>query len=115
MRARVAGMWMVTALAGPAALGQVPGGARALVPERRAPEVLREIRGEVMSVDAATGTLTLSTGAEPLVVWVDAGTTVFLEDRTGRIEDLKAGQRVNAAYERRGEVSLAQWIELSGR
>ena len=43
---------------------------------------------------------------------VDGDTTLFLPGRTGRLADLKAGQRVRAAYEPRERGSVAQWIEL---
>jgi hypothetical protein len=43
---------------------------------------------------------------------VDASTTLFLPGHTGRLEDLRVGQQVRAAYEPRERGAVAQWIEL---
>lgn len=76
---------------------------------------LASVEGRIAAVDVAQGTLTLQLGSTPLVIRVDAGTTIFLAGRTGRLADLSAGQRVRAAYEQApdGRGAVAQWIELA--
>jgi hypothetical protein len=99
-------MWL-----GGVALGAVPALAEEPPAEVRS---LREVRGPISAVDTRKGTLTL-TLEEPsgrVELRVDGETTIFLPGRTGRLADLKAGQRVRAAYEPGVRVSVAQWIEL---
>jgi hypothetical protein len=75
---------------------------------------LREVQGPITSVNARTGTVTvaLEEASERVELRVDGDTTIFLPGRTGRLTDLKEGQRVRAAYEPRARGSVAQWIEL---
>jgi antitoxin (DNA-binding transcriptional repressor) of toxin-antitoxin stability system len=74
------------------------------------------VEGRIAAVDVAQGTVTLQQDGSALVMRVDAGTTIFLAGRTGRLADLVAGQRVRAAYEPGpdGRWPVAQWIELTG-
>ena len=76
---------------------------------------LASVEGLIAAVDLAQGTVTLQLDGAPLVMRVDAGTTIFLAGRTGRLQDLSAGQRVRAAYEQgpEGRGPVAQWIELA--
>jgi Copper binding periplasmic protein CusF len=76
---------------------------------------LTSVEGQIAAVDPAQGTLTLQQDGSVLVMRVDAGTTIFLAGRTGRLAELRAGQRVRAAYEQSpdGRVPVAQWIELA--
>jgi hypothetical protein len=75
---------------------------------------LREVRGTITAVDERGGTVkvALEDASERAELRVDGDTTLFLPGRTGRLADLKAGQRVRAAYEPRESVWVAQWIEL---
>ena len=73
---------------------------------------LREVQGSITAVDGHGGTLTLEEPSGRVKLRVDANTTIFLPGRTGRLTDLKAGQRVRAAYEPRERGAVAQWIEL---
>lgn len=90
-------------------LGAVPALAQEPPAEVRS---LREVQGEITSVDGTRGTLTLMEASGRVELRVDASTTIFLPGRTGRLADLKAGQRVRAAYEPRERDAAAQWIEL---
>ncbi len=76
---------------------------------------LFSVEGAIAAVDLARGTLTLQLESGALEVRVDAGTTIFLAGRTGRLSELSAGQRVRAAYEQdpEGRGPVAQWIELA--
>ncbi|HYH95603.1 hypothetical protein [Hyalangium sp.] len=92
-------------------LGAVPALAEEPPAEVRS---LREVQGPISAVDTREGTLSL-TLEEPsgrVELRVDGETTIFLPGRTGRLADLKTGQRVRAAYEQRERVFVAQWIEL---
>jgi hypothetical protein len=75
---------------------------------------LREVQGPIAAVDTSGGTVTvtLEEASGRVELRVDGDTTIFLPGRTGRLVDLKAGQRVRAAYEPRERASVAQWIEL---
>ncbi|WP_224240952.1 hypothetical protein [Hyalangium gracile] len=96
------GWWGALLIAGPA-LAQEP-----------AAEVrsLREVQGPIKAVNAAGGTLTLEHSGGQVELRVDGTTTIFLPGRTGRLEDLRTGQRIRAAYEPRERGAAAQWIEL---
>ena len=93
---------------GVAWLGAVPALAEEPSAEVRS---LREVSGPIISVDTHKGTLTLEDASGRVELRVDGDTTIFLPGRTGRMADLKAGQRVRAAYETRAHVSVVQWIE----
>jgi len=75
---------------------------------------LHEVQGQITAVDARGGTVKVAL-EEPggrVELRVDGDTTIFLPGHTGRLADLKAGQRVRAAYEPRERAWVAQWIEL---
>ena len=92
-------------------LGAVPALAQEPPAEVRS---LREVHGAITAVDArgSTVTVTLEEASERVELRVDGDTTIFLPGRTGRLADLRAGQRVRAAYEPRERLWVAQWIEL---
>jgi hypothetical protein len=92
-------------------LGAVPALAQEPPAEVRS---LREVQGPITAVDARGGTVTvtLEEASERVELRVDGDTTIFLPGRTGRLADLKTGQRVRAAYEPRERIWMAQWIEL---
>jgi hypothetical protein len=95
---------------------QAAGAADVLALEAAMGEVreLASVEGRIAAVDLAQGTVTLQQGETPLVMRVDAGTTIFLAGRTGRLADLSAGQHVRAAYEQGPDGRpVAQWIELT--
>jgi hypothetical protein len=73
---------------------------------------LREVQGSIAAVDTDEGTLTLEHPSGKVELRVDGSTTIFLPGHTGRLTELKAGQRVRAAYEPREHGAVAQWIEL---
>lgn len=92
-------------------LGALPAWAQEPPAEVRS---LREVQGPITAVNARGGTVTvaLEETGERVELRVDGDTTIFLPGRTGRLVDLKEGQRVRAAYEPRARGSVAQWIEL---
>jgi hypothetical protein len=92
-----------------ALLGAVPALAQEPPAEVRS---LREVQGPITAVDAQAGTLTLEHSSGRVELRVDGSTTIVLPGHTGRLADLKAGQRVRAAYEPRARGAVAQWIEL---
>jgi hypothetical protein len=90
-------------------LGAVPALAQDPPAEVRS---LREVQGSIAALDADRGTLTLEHPQGKVKLRVDGNTTIFLPGHTGRLEELKTGQRVRAAYEPRERGAVAQWIEL---
>lgn len=101
--------WAVWLLA--VGMGAVPALAQEPPAEVRS---LREVQGPITAVNARAGTVTvtLQEASEQVELRVNADTTIFLPGRTGRLMDLKEGQRVRAAYEPQNHHSVAQWIEL---
>jgi hypothetical protein len=113
-RSFAVGVWLSTAAAQAASAGAAADAHRIAFVEEEVRE-LASVEGQVAAVDLAQGTVTLQLEGAVLVVRVDAGTTIFLAGRTGRLADLSAGQRVRAAYEQdpEGRTPVAQWIELA--
>lgn len=113
-RSFAVGVWVVAAQAQAAAAGAAAQLQRAAFIEEV--RELASVEGQIAAVDLSQGTVTLQLEGTSLVVRVDAGTTIFLAGRTGRLADLSAGQRVRAAYEQdpEGRGPVAQWIELAG-
>jgi hypothetical protein len=96
---------------GAVGLGAVPALAQEPPAEVRS---LREVQGPISAVDTRGGTVRVAL-EEPggqVELRVDGDTTIFLPGRTGRLADLKVGQRVRAAYEPRRRGWVAQWIEV---
>jgi hypothetical protein len=86
-------------------------------PSFQAPEAselapLRRAEGRVVNVDAEGRHIYVRMNQAIQAFLVDTTTTIFLEGRTGEIEDLKPGQVVTASYDVDGEVPVAQWIEV---
>ena len=73
---------------------------------------LREVQGRITAVDPRGGMLTLEHPGGRVELRVDDSTTLFLPGHTGRLEDLRVGQQIRAAYEPRERGAVAQWIEL---
>jgi hypothetical protein len=92
-----------------ALLGTVPALAEEPPAEVRS---LREVQGPITALSTGGGTLTIEHPGGRVELRVDGTTTIFLPGRTGQLADLRAGQRVRAAYEPRARGSVAQWIEL---
>jgi hypothetical protein len=94
--------------------GVVLGALPALAQEPAVAEVrsLREVQGRITAVNTRGGTLTLEHPGGRVELRVDGGTTLFLPGHTGKLEDLRVGQHVRAAYEPRERGAVAQWIEL---
>ncbi|WP_224369990.1 copper-binding protein [Hyalangium versicolor] len=98
------GLWSAVLAAAPA-LAQAP-----------AAEVrsLREVQGTIKAVDVDAGTLTLEHERGQVALRVDGNTTIFLPGHTGKLDELKVGQRVRGVYEPRERGAVAQWLELMG-
>lgn len=92
-----------------AMLGALPAMAQEPAAEVRS---LREVQGQITAVNTRGGTLTLEYPGGQVELRVEGTTTLFLPGGTGRLEDLRAGQRIRAAYEPRERGAVAQWIEL---
>lgn len=117
-RSFAVGAWLVAASGQTATVGAAATGASRGAVDVAFTEEVRElasVEGQIAAVDVPGGTVTLQLDGASLVVRVDAGTTIFLAGRTGRLAELSAGQRVRAAYEQEpeGRAPVAQWIELA--
>lgn len=77
---------------------------------------LREAKGTVKDVDKGKSQVTLGPSrGEPLILQVDRTTTIFIDGRVGRLDEVKPGTEVRAAYETRRGANRAQWIEVNRR
>ena len=75
---------------------------------------LREARGAVNQVDKDKNRVTLrAPKGEPITLQVDKNTTIFIDGRTGTLDEIKAGADVRASYETKAGANKAQWIEVS--
>ena len=75
---------------------------------------LRETRGAVQEVDKEKNRVTVEQNkGSHLTLQVDKTTTIFIEGRTGTLDEIKAGAEVRASYEPRQGSNKAQWIEIS--
>ncbi|MBI5546498.1 MAG: hypothetical protein HY901_21670 [Deltaproteobacteria bacterium] len=75
---------------------------------------LREARGAVQGVDKDKNKVTVEQPkGSPLTLNVDKTTTIFIDGRTGTLDEIKAGHEVRASYETRQGANKAQWIEVS--
>ncbi|HEY3445937.1 MAG TPA: hypothetical protein VGK67_06200 [Myxococcales bacterium] len=75
---------------------------------------LREARGAVNQVDKDKNRVTVEQGkGSALTLQVDKTTTIFIDGRTGTLDEIKAGAEVRASYETKQGANKAQWIEVS--
>lgn len=90
------------------------GVARAAEEKRREEAGLREARGAVNQVDKDKNRVTLDEpkGA-PLTLQIDKSTTIFIDGRSGTLDEIRAGAEVRASYETKAGANKAQWIEVS--
>ncbi|MGC4113649.1 MAG: hypothetical protein QM765_03090 [Myxococcales bacterium] len=100
--------WVVAAMLAGLPLGT----ARADDPPKDAG--LREARGAVGQVDKDRNRVTLEQNkGSALTLQVDKTTTIFIDGRTGTLDEIKAGAEVRASYETKQGANKAQWIEVS--
>lgn len=77
---------------------------------------LREARGSIQDVDKERNRVTVEpTKGSALTLQVDRTTTIFIDGRTGSLDEIRAGSEVRASYELRQGSNRAQWIEVSKR
>ena len=75
---------------------------------------LREARGAVNQVDKDKNRVTVEQSkGSPLTLQVDKTTTIFIDGRTGTLDEIKAGAEVRASYETKQGANKAQWIEVN--
>ena len=103
--------WVMAAM-----LAGVPiGVARADEPSTSNKEAgLHEARGAVHQVDKETNRVIVEQQkGSPLTLQVDRTTTIFIDGRTGSLDEIKAGADVRASYESKQGSNKAQWIEVT--
>ena len=69
-----------------------------------------EMEGKIQSIDTANKELVLDNGSK--LVWDDT-TTISVEGREGKLEDLKEGAKVKASYEQKDGKNTASKLEVS--
>jgi len=80
------------------------------VREQSAP--LGQLEGRVKELDRSKHRLTLESKKDPLVLHFDRSTTVLIDGRIARVEELAPGMQVRAAWQERRGMRHAQWIEV---
>lgn len=80
---------------------------------RQESEPLEQIEGRVKELDRGKHRLTLESKKEPLVLHFDRSTTVFIDGRLARIEELAPGMQVKATWQPRRGARHATWIEVN--
>jgi hypothetical protein len=71
--------------------------------------VAADLEGTIQSVDPAAKEVALDNG-QKLVV--DDSTTITMEGKDGKLEDLQAGAKVKASYEEKDGKNVASKIEV---
>jgi hypothetical protein len=75
---------------------------------------LREARGKVQQIDKANRQLVVDRSRHgPLTLQIDKSTTIFIDGRTGSLDEIGAGSEVRASFESRQGANRAQWIEVN--
>jgi signal transduction histidine kinase len=69
-----------------------------------------EMEGKIQSIDPANKELVLDSGSK--LVWDDS-TTISVEGKEGKLEDLKEGRKVKASYEEKDGKNVAAKLEVS--
>lgn len=72
--------------------------------------VAAEMEGKIQSIDTSGKELVLDNGSK--LVW-DESTTISVEGKEGKLEDLKVGAKVKASYEEKDGKNLAAKFEVS--
>lgn len=72
--------------------------------------VAGEMEGKIQSIDMASKELVLDDGTK--LVW-DESTTISIEGKEGKLEDLKQGTKVKARYLEKDGKNVADKVEVS--
>lgn len=87
-------------------------GASVLAAQAVPPRALRQAEGTVEEVNAESGMLRIRAPEAHFNLQITRATTVFVEGRTGSVEDLQVGAHVRGAYEGNATTGTLQWIEV---
>ena len=69
-----------------------------------------DMEGKIQSIDTANNAVVLDNGS---TLVCDDGTTITMEGKASRLEDLKEGATVKVSYEEKDGKSVASRIEVS--
>ena len=69
-----------------------------------------EMEGTIQSVDASGKQIMLSDGT---TLVCDDGTSIMVEGKEGKLEDLKEGAKVKASYDEKDGKNVAATVEVS--
>lgn len=72
--------------------------------------VAGEMEGKIRSIDTASKEVVLEDGTKLVL---DESTSISVEGKEGKLEDLKEGARVKASYEEKDGKNVAAKIEVS--
>lgn len=68
-----------------------------------------EMEGTIQSIDTSSKELALDNGSK---IVLDDATTISLEGKEGKLEDLKEGTKVKASFEEKDGKNVAQKLEV---
>ncbi len=71
--------------------------------------VAGEMEGTIQSIDTASKEVVLDNGSK---IVVDDGTTIMLEGKEAKLEDLKEGAKAKASFEEKDGKNVAEKIEV---
>ena len=69
-----------------------------------------EMEGTIQSIDTAGKELALDNGSK---IVLDDATTISVEGKEGKLEDLKEGTKVKASFEEKDGKNVAQKLEVN--
>jgi Cu/Ag efflux protein CusF len=69
-----------------------------------------DMEGKIQSIDTTNKAVVLDNGS---TLVCDDGTTITMEGKEGKLEDLKEGAKVKASYEEKDGKNVASRIEVS--
>lgn len=69
-----------------------------------------EMEGTIQSIDTASKELALDNGSK---IVLDDATTISVEGKEGKLEDLKEGTKVKASFEEKDGKNVAQKLEVN--
>lgn len=114
------GVWValgavLAAGAGHAESVEAPSGKAA--PVRRDQSTLKEASGTIRAIDKDNNRLIIAPGDKgtPVDLVIDRTTTIFVDGRIGKLDDVLEGNEVRASYELKKGSNRAQWIEVNKR
>ena len=92
---------------------KLPEGLEARLKPLREQDSLCEAAGLVQAIDRDRNQLTVNVKALPVTLQIDKTTTIFVNGRTGTLDDVREGTTVRASYALKKGCNHAQWIEIS--